>query len=347
MKAILLHEHGGPDKLIYGEAPTAAPGPGEVQVALRAAAVNRLDIWVRNGWPGIKLVYPHIPGGDGAGVVAATGEGVKEYTPGDRVVINGTLSCGQCELCLAGQDNLCRAGGVLGETDVPGTYAEFITLPARQLLRIPDSMPFEEAAAASLVFLTAYHSLITRGGLKPGESVLIIGAGGGVNTASIQIAKLAGATVYVVGSSDEKLAQARKLGADFVINRSAEDWGRAVFNLTGRQGVDVVVDNVGQATWATSLRALARGGRMLVVGNTSGYDVQLDSRYIFGKRISIIGSTMSTQADFRRVMGLLFSGKLRPVIGAVLPLSEAARAHEMLERGEVFGKLVLIPDQPR
>ncbi len=343
MKAILFHQHGGPEVLQYADFETPTPGPGEVQIQVKAAALNRLDIWVRNGWPGIKLEYPHITGADGAGVVTAVGDSVSGFTPGDRVVINGTLSCGECEDCQSGHDNLCRVrGGVLGEHR-RGTLAEFISLPAHNFLKIPDGFPFEDAAAASLVFLTAWHSLVTRGGLKTGETVLIVGAGGGVNTASIQIAKHAGAMVYVVGSSDEKLEKAKALGADVTINRAKEDWGKAVFTKTEKRGVDVVVDNVGQETWPLSLRALHRGGRMLVVGNSSGYNVTLDSRSIFGKHLSIIGSTMSTQADFKTVMDLVFAGKLKAVVDQVMPLQEAAQAEAMLEKGEVFGKLVLMP----
>lgn len=343
MKAILLHEHGGPDKLVYGEIDAPQPGRGEVQVSLRAAALNRLDLWTRNGYPSLKIQYPYILGADGAGVVSAVGEGVSSFREGDHVVINATLSCGECDMCLAGKDNLCRRGGVLGETEVRGTYADSIVLPERQFLKIPDHISFDQAAAASLVFLTAYHSLYTKGNLQPGETVLVIGAGGGANTAYIQLAKLIGATVYVVGSTHEKLEEARRIGADYTINRQNDDWGKAIFQMTERRGVDVVVDNVGQATWPTSLRALTRGGRMLVVGNTSGYDVQLDSRYIFGKHISIIGSSMGTQSDFRRVMHLVFTGKLKPVIGATLPLEEASKAQQMLEEGSVFGKIVLQP----
>jgi NADPH:quinone reductase-like Zn-dependent oxidoreductase len=343
MKAILLHEHGGPEKLTYGEIETPQPGPGEVQVSIKAAALNRLDLWTRNGYPGLKVQYPYILGGDGSGVVSTVGDGVTRFKLGDRVVINGTLSCGECDMCLAGKDNLCRTGGVLGETAMRGTYAEHIVLPERNLLHIPDHLSFEEASAASLVYLTAYHSLFTKGSLQPGESVLVIGAGGGANTAYIQLAHMISATVYVVGSSGEKLDQAKAIGADHVIDRITDDWGKAVFTLTGKRGVDVVVDNVGQDTWPTSLRALARGGRMLVVGNTSGYDVHLDSRYIFGKHLSIIGSSMGTQADFRKVMGLVFDRKVKPVIGCVLPLEKAAEAHQMLEHGSVFGKIILTP----
>lgn len=341
MRAVLFDEHGGPEVLRVGELPTPEPGHGEVQVSLKAAALNRLDIFVRNGWPGIKLEYPHIPGADGAGVVSAVGEGVTEVAVGDRVVINGTISCGKCEFCLAGENNMCIRGGILGE-DYRGTFAEAIVVPEQNVMKMMDDVSFEDAAAASLVFLTAWHSLITRGGLRPGESVLVVGASGGVNTASIQIAKLAGAgPVIVVGSTDDKLEQARALGADVLVNRSDEDWGRAVYRLTEKRGVDVVVDNVGAATWGTSLRALARGGRMLVVGGTSGYTAETPVNYIFGKHLSIIGSTMAPPDDFRTVMGLIFEGRLKPVVGRVMPLEQAADAERLLESGEVFGKIVL------
>ncbi len=342
MKAVLFYEHGGPEVLQYTDFETPEPGYGEVQVNLRASAMNRLDIFVRNGWPGIKLEYPHITGADGAGVISAVGQGVSSVAVGERVVINGTMSCGRCAFCLAGRDNLCIRGGILGE-DTRGTYAEYVVVPERNVLRIPDDLSFEGAAAASLVFLTAWHSLITRGHLRPGETVLIVGASGGVNTASIQIAKLAGATVYVVGSSSDKLEKAGELGADFLINRNEEDWGKAIYRLTDRRGVDVVIDNVGAATWPTSLRALARGGRMLVVGGTGGYTAETPVNYVFRKHLSILGSTMAPQDDFRTVMRLIFEGRLKPVVGRVMPLREAAEAHRIFESGEVFGKLVLVP----
>ncbi len=342
MKAILLHEHGGPDKLSYEDFPTPEPGHGQALIEIKAAAMNRLDLWVREGWPGIKLEYPHILGADAAGIVAAVGDGVTDFAPGDRVVIDPTLSDWTCEFCQKGQNNLCVNFHLLGET-VRGTYAQYIAVPARNLLRLPEGFGFEEAAAAGLVYVTAWHSLITRGKLQAGESVLIVGAGGGVNTASIQIAKLAGAKVYVVGSTDEKLARAEELGADVLINRQKEDWSKAVYKLTNRRGVDVVVDNVGQATWFGSIRSLRKGGRLLVVGNTSGPHFDLDIRYIFGKHLNIIGSTMGPHSDFVTVMGLVFAGKLKPVIGATLPLTEARRGHEMMAAGEVFGKIVLVP----
>ncbi len=287
MKAVLLDQHGPSDVLRIGDdLPMPEPGPGEVRVRIRAAALNYLDIWVRNGWPGLKLEYPHVPGADGAGVIDALGPGVAECTIGDRVAIDPTISCGECSFCRSGWQNRCVKFGMLGEHR-RGTFAEYVVVPARNLVSIPEQITFNEAAAASLVFVTAWHSLITRGNLRPGESVLIVGAGGGVNTASLQIAKLMSCKVYVIGSSEDKLAKARELGADVVIPRDIEGgWSRAVFQLTAKRGVDVVVDNVGAATFNDSLRSAARGGRILTVGNTSGPKVEIDNRLMFGKHLS-------------------------------------------------------------
>ncbi|MBM2849635.1 MAG: hypothetical protein HW418_2577 [Anaerolineales bacterium] len=343
MKAAFFRTHGGPEVMEYGDLPAPQPGAGEVLVQIKAAAMNRVDKWVRDGWPGLKLELPHIPGSDGAGVVAEVGPGRppgSPLQPGDRVVINTSVGCGTCDFCAAGQDNLCNKWLLLGET-TQGTDAEFVAVPERQLLRLPDDFPFEQAAAAALVFQTAWHSLVTRGQLRAGETVLVVGAGGGVNTASIQIAKLAGCTVYVVGSDAAKCARAEALGADVTIDRSQDDWGRKVYQLTNKRGVDVVVDNVGAATMMTSLRCARKGGRILTVGNTAGAKFEFDNRYMFGKHLSLIGSTMSTRADFAAVMGLVFAGKLKPVIDAAFPLSDIRAAHERLERGEVFGKIVL------
>jgi NADPH:quinone reductase-like Zn-dependent oxidoreductase len=331
LKAILFYEHGGPEVLRYADFETPQPGPGDVQVRLRAAALNRADLWTRQGWPGLKLAYPHIPGADGAGEVSALGEGVTEFQIGERVVINANLGCGHCAACMAGWDNRCEDWHLLGETK-RGTYAEYIVLPSRQLLPLPDDFSFDEAAASGLVFHSAWHSLIRRGNLRAGESVLIVGASGGVNTASIQVAKLAGAKVYVVGSSARKLALAESLGADVLIDRSQEDnWSKAVYLATGRKGVDVVVDNVGAGSMPLSLRAAKKGGRILTVGN----------RYIFARHLSIIGSTMGTLADFSKVMGLIFSGLLKPVLDKQFPLADAAQAQERLASGEQMGKITL------
>jgi NADPH:quinone reductase-like Zn-dependent oxidoreductase len=341
VKAIVFDQHGGPEVLRYDEVEEPQPGYGEVLIRLHAAALNRLDLWVREGWPGLKLTYPHISGADGAGEIAQLGEGVRDFEIGDRVVIDGNLGCGVCEVCLAGKDNLCRDWHLLGET-IRGTLAEYVTVPARNILRMPDEMDYGEAAAASLVFLTAWHSLITRGHLQAGESVLVVGASGGVNTASIQIAKLAGAQVLVVGSSAEKLALAESLGADLTIDRSKEEnWSKAIFVATNKQGVDVVIDNVGATTMPSSLRAVARGGRILTVGNTGGPKFEIDNRFIFGKHLSIIGSTMSPIEDFRTVMRLIFEGQLKPVIDRRYPLQDTAAGQERLEAGAQLGKIVI------
>ena len=343
MKAAIFQQHGGPEVLQYTDFPTPEPGPGQVQVQIHAAALNRLDIWVRNGWPGIHLEYPHIPGADGAGVISAVGPGVTRFRSGDRVVINGNLSDGTCEFCQAGQDNLCVQWGLLGET-VRGTYAEYVVVPDRNVLILPHDFPFEQAAASSLVFLTAWHSLITRGQLQRGESVLIVGAGGGVNTASLQIAKYIGAKVYVVGSNMEKLKRAEELGADELIDRSRDvDWSKTVYQLTRRRGVDVVVDNVGAGTLPLSLRAARKGGRILTVGNTGGPKFEFDNRYMFTKQLTYLGSTMGTLADFSQVMSLVFAQKVRPVLDETFALRDARRAQARMESGEFFGKIILLP----
>ena len=340
MKAVLFHKHGGPEVLEYKDFPTPEPGPGEALVRLKAAALNGLDLWVRAGWPGIKLEYPHIPGADGAGEVVALGSGVTNRAIGERVVINSNLGCGKCEACLAGFDNRCRAWGLLGETR-RGTYAEYVAVPARNLVLLPEGFDERSAAAAALVFHTAWHSLIARGGLRAGESVLVVGASGGVNTACIQIAKLTGATVYVVGSNAEKLSIAESLGADHLIDRSQEEnWPKIVYQLTGKRGVDVVVDNVG-ITFPLSFRAACKGGRILTVGNTGGSTVEIDNRFIFAKHLSLIGSTMGTQKDFKAVMELVFAGRLKPVLDRSFPLAEARAAQERLEKGEQMGKITL------
>jgi NADPH:quinone reductase-like Zn-dependent oxidoreductase len=317
------------------------PKPGQALVRLRAAALNRLDLWVRQGWPGLRLDLPHIPGADGAGEVAALGTGVEGLEVGQRVVINANLSCGRCGHCMAGRQNMCREWHLLGET-IRGTYAEYVAVPAVNLLRMPEGFDEHAAAAAGLVFHTAWHSLITRGRLQAGESVLVVGASGGVNTASIQVAKLAGARVYVVGSNAAKLALAESLGADVLIDRSKdENWARAVFEASGRRGVDVVVDNVGAATMPLSLRAAARGGRILTVGNSSGPNLEIDNRVIFGKHLTILGSTMGTHADFAAVMGLVFEGRLRPALDRQFPLDDARAAQNRLAAGEQMGKITL------
>src|SRR5690349_6708008 len=349
MKAVLFRQHGGPEVLEYTDFPTPEPKPGEALIRLRAAALNRMDVLVRNGWPGIKLELPHIDGADGAGEIVALsgapaetkrGNGENKLETGDHVVINANLGCGTCEFCLSGRDNMCRDWHLLGET-VRGTYAQYVALPVRQLYRLPPDFDFHQAAAAALVYQTAWHSLVNRGSLQKGETVLIVGAGGGVNTASVQIAKYCGAQVIVVGSDSRKLEMAASLGADILIDRSKEeDWSKAAFLATRKRGVDIVVDNVG-TTFMQSLRALRKGGRLLTVGNSGGPKFEIDNRYVFAKHLSITGSTMSTLSEFKEVMDLIVAGKLRPVMDETYPLKDAALAQERLWRNENFGKITL------
>lgn len=340
MKTTLFYKHGGPEVLEYTDFPTPQPKHGEALVRLRAAALNRMDVMVRNGWQGLKLELPHINGADGAGEVAALGDNATGVQVGDRVVINANLGCGECEFCLNKQDNMCRNWHLLGET-VRGTYAEYVCVPARQLYKLPADFDFHKAAASALVYQTAWHSLVRRGRVKTGETVAVVGAGGGVNSASIQIAKYLGARVIAIGSNVQKLERAQALGADILIDRSKEeDWSKTVFLATDKRGADVIVDNVG-TTFPLSLRALRKGGRLLTVGNSGAPRFEIDNRYMFAKHLSIIGSTMSTLEEFAEVMDLITAGKLQPVIDKTFPLKDAAAAQERLWHGENFGKITL------
>jgi len=341
MKAAVFYEHGNRDVLrIADDLPVSEPGYGEVRLKMGAAALNRLDLFVREGWKGLNLHMPHVTGSDGAGMVDAVGAGVSSLNVGDRVAVDPTIIPPAC--LESGDDpRFCDGVGIMGE-HYSGFGAEYVIVLARNCLKLPDTVSCAEAAAAGLVYVTAWHSLVTKGSIRAGESVLIVGAGGGVNTASLQIAKLAGCHVIVIGSNADKCAQAQSLGADMTIDRSAEpNWSKAVYQLTGKRGVDVVVDNVGQATLFDSIRSVRKGGRILIVGNTSGPKMELDIRYLFSKQISLIGSTMGPHKDYVRVMQLVFAGKLKPVIGARLPLEQIAEGHRLLEEGVVFGKVVL------
>lgn len=352
MKTVLFHQHGGPEVLHYTDYPTPVPMPGEALVKLQAAALNRVDVFVREGWPGLSLNMPHINGADGAGLIVklspetnfASSElprGADERLKiGDHVVINANLGCGKCDFCTSGRDNMCRSWHLLGET-IRGTYAEYICLPMRQLYKLPEDFDYHKAAAAALVYQTAWHSLVTRGKLNAGETILVVGAAGGVNTASIDIAKHIGAKGFVVGSNANKLKVAESLGADVLIDRSKEEnWSKAVFLNSNKQGVDIVVDNVG-TTFMQSLRTLKKGGRLLTVGNSDGPIFEIDNRYLFAKHLSIIGSTMSNLADFSTVMDLVVAGELNPTIDTTFQLKEANLAQERLWRGENLGKITL------
>jgi NADPH:quinone reductase-like Zn-dependent oxidoreductase len=340
LRSVIFNHHGGPEVLELVDLPSPDVKKGHALVKLSTAALNRMDILVRIGWPGLKLELPHIPGADGAGEIIALGDDVKGWNIGDHVVINSNLGCGQCENCKKGLDNLCNNWHLLGET-VNGTFTEILSIHTRQLFKLPRDFSYEIAAASSLVFHTAWHSMITKGRLTAGETVLIIGASGGVNTASIQIAKYFHAKVIVIGSSKEKLKLAESLGSDELVLRvPREDWSKSVYNLTSRRGVDMVVDNVG-TTFPLSLRSLRKGGRLLTVGNTDSPKFEIDNRYIFGKHLSIIGSTMGTRSDFSTVMELITTKQLVPAISKVFPLSEVRKAHEHLESGNNLGKVVL------
>jgi NADPH:quinone reductase-like Zn-dependent oxidoreductase len=342
MKAVFFERHGESDVLQYGEVPEPAVAPGQAVVRVKACALNYLDIWVRRGWPGLKLEMPHWCGADVAGEIAAVGAGVSGWSAGQRVVIDPGINRVQDEYTRRGEASVSPGYHVLGE-HTRGGAAEYVAVPAENLAPMPDGVDFPEAAAPLLAGLTAWRMLIHRAALKAGESVLVVGAGGGVNSLAIQIAKLAGAVVFAVASNAEKAAKAAALGADVVIDRSQADWVREVLRRTGKRGVDVVVDNVGRATLAASMQAVARGGRIVIVGNTSGPQAEIDIRFIFGKQISLIGSTMGNHQDFRAVTELLRQGKLKPVISRVVPLRDGIEAYRRMEESRHFGKIVLQP----
>lgn len=333
-------EHGDVSKLQLVDLPTPEPGHGEVRVRVHYAALNRLDLFVLKGWRGLELEKPHVGGSDGAGVVDAVGPGVTQWKPGDRVVVYASRSCGACAACARGEVSLCVKHNLFGE-HVRGALAESLVVPEGNLLRVPDGFPLEEAAAASLVYLTAWRMLVTRGQLRAGERVLVVGASGGVNTAAIQIARLAGAsTVIAVGTSKEKLDVAKEHGAD-VLLAADSPWEKEVMRLTEKHGADLVVDNVGEATWGKSIRACARGGRIVTVGGTTGYNPPAEINQIMWKQISIVGSTMGTPQEFATVMRLVFDGKLRAVVDDVFPLERGREAYERLLAGDAKGKVVV------
>ena len=341
MKALAFREHGDISKMAILDLPPPEPGPGEALVEIKASAFNRLDIWVREGWPGLKLKLPHIAGSDAAGVVVGLGPKVESISVGDRVAIEPGLNLYEDEFMARGEHSLSPGYRIRGE-HIPGTHTEYLAAPVRNLLPIPDPISFETAAAAGLVGLTAWRMLIQRAQIKAGESVLILGAGGGVNSFAIQIARLAGCTVYATTSTDQKAEQAKAIGADIVLNYKTDpDWSKIIYQLTAKKGVDVVVDNIGAATLSQSIRAVKRGGRIVIVGNTSGPLTELDIRFLFAKQISLIGSTMGNPSDYQTMMALVFQGKITPSIHTVMPLSQGVEAMALLERGEQFGKVVL------
>jgi NADPH:quinone reductase-like Zn-dependent oxidoreductase len=341
MKAALFRSHGPIENLVIADVPTPAPTSGEALVRVRAAALNHLDLHVRAGIPGLKLELPHIGGSDVAGEIAALGAGVEGWREGQHVVINPGLWCGRCEFCHKGEESLCVRFRIIGE-HVAGGFAEYIVVPARNLVALPDDYPFDTAAAAPLVFMTAWRALVGQGQLRPGESVLVLGAGGGVGSAAIQVAKLAGAKVYAASRTEEKRRQARELGADETLDSNG-DFDRELWSRTGKRGVDLVLENVGAATWVRSLRCVVKGGRVVTYGATTGPDVQIDLRPLFWKQYAIVGSTMANRAETETVLRLVFERRLQPIVDSVMPLAEIQAAHRLLASGDQFGKIVLVP----
>jgi NADPH:quinone reductase-like Zn-dependent oxidoreductase len=342
VKATIFKQHGGPEVLEYTDVPDPSIRANEVLVEVRACALNHLDIFVRNGMPGIEIPLPHILGSDIAGVVREVGELVTWAKPGDEVMVQPGVSCGHCAACLSGQDNLCREYDMLGYRR-DGGYAELVAVPGANLVAKPPELSWAEAAALPLVTVTAWHMLVTRAVVQPGEDVLVHAAGSGVGSIAIQIAKLRGARVITTASTDDKLAKARELGADETINYSRDDWPKEVRRLTERRGVDVVVEHTGAATWPGSIAALKNNGRLVTCGATSGFDARTDLRQVFYRHLTLLGSFMGSKAELLEAMKFVTQGRIRAVVDRVLPLSEARQAHELMENRGQFGKIVLAP----
>jgi len=340
MKAVVFYEHGGTDKLRYEDRPDPSMKDNEALIRVKACALNHLDLWGRKGLPGLQIPMPHISGSDIVGEVVRVGKLVTKAKPGDQVIISPGLSCGMCEYCLSGRDSMCRSYKIIGYL-VDGGYAELVSVPEVNLIPKPEWLKDEEAAAIPLVFMTAWHMLVTRAAISSGESVLILGAGSGVGSAAIQIAKLWGTRVIATAGTEEKLRLAKALGADEMINHNQQDLTEEVRRMTGKRGVDVLFEHVGSATWEKSIKALAVGGRLVTCGATTGYAAQTDIRYLYSRQLSILGSYMASKAELLKVVDLVRQRQLKPVVDRVYPLAEAARAQERMERREHFGKIVL------
>jgi NADPH:quinone reductase-like Zn-dependent oxidoreductase len=342
MKAARIHQHGGPEVLVYEDAPEPRLKPDQVLVRVRACALNHLDLFVRAGIPGMSFSMPHVLGSDIAGEIVATGDLCERVKPGWRVLLSPGLSCRQCEQCLSGNDNFCRRYTVFGYA-VDGGNTELLAAPEYSVIQIPDDLSFEEAAAAPVVFLTAWHMLMARARLQPGEDVLVLAASSGVGSAAIQIAKMFQCRVIATAGGEAKLAKARHLGADYVIDHYRQDISAEVKRITGKRGVDVVVEHVGVATWPKSLESLASGGRLATCGATTGYNAEIDLRYLFSKQWSLLGSFAGSMGELHRVLKFVFRKQLKPVIDRVYPLAEIRAAHERLENKKHFGKVIVRP----
>jgi len=342
MKAAFIEKHGGLGQLLIGDLDTPKIKPNEVLIQTKFGALNHIDVFLIRGWPGLKLSMPHVLGSDGSGLIKEVGSAVTTVSEGERVTINPGLSCGKCKFCLSGNQNFCKSFSIMGEHRW-GTYCEYFKVPEENVLKLHSNFSYELAAAAPLTFLTAWRLLTTQANLKRGEYILIHGAGGGVSTAAIQIAKYLGATVITTTSNQDKVNKAKELGADYVIKyKTNPNYGKSIFSeITKKQGIDVIVDSVGKLTISSSLRLLKPGGRLVIPGATSGPVAEVDIRQIFWKQIKILGSTMSNQGEFREGMKLVFEKKLKPIIDKKFQLEKAVDAENYLNEGKQFGKVLL------
>ncbi|HLK41305.1 MAG TPA: zinc-binding dehydrogenase [Polyangiaceae bacterium] len=342
-EAVVLRTHGGPEVLTRETIDLPDPGPREVRVRVRAVAINHLDLWVRRGLPHLRLEYPHRLGADVVGEVDALGPGARAGKVGEKVVVSPAVSCGVCEACLSGHDNLCRRYGILGE-HTHGGYARHLVIPDANVLPYPGDLPFTQVAAVPLVFLTAWQMLVDKARVRPGQTVLVQAAGSGVGSAAVQIAKLFGAHVIATAGSDAKVERARALGADDGINYAKQDFVAEVKRITAKRGADVVFEHVGGETMAKSVLAAATGGRIVTCGATGGFEPKIDLRHVFFRQIEILGSTMGSKGSLFGILDHVRAGRLKPVVGRVLPLWDAQEAHRILEARDVFGKVVLEVD---
>jgi len=342
MKAVVFREHGGPERLSYEDIPTPVVGPEEVLVRVKACALNHLDIWIRQGSPAYPVPFPHISGCDISGIIESVGSHVGGMKAGDRVFVSPGLSCWRCEFCLAGRDNFCRTYSLIG-AGIHGGYAEYVKVPFRNVLPIPENLSFEQAAAFPLVSVTASHMLFALAGLQHGETVLVMGAGSGVGSMAVQMAKLAGARVITTVGSDDKIPKAVTLGADAVLNHTKENVAERVKLLTEGKGMDVVIEHIGPTVWETCLKSLSKGGRLITCGATTGAEVTFDLRYVFSRQLTIKGSYMGTRAELVRAAEFMGQKRLIAVIDRTFPLKDARAAQELMLSRAFFGKIILVP----
>ena len=340
MKAVRIHQYGGPEVLQYEDVPDPVLRKDQVLIRVRACAMNHLDLWVRKGTT--KSPLPHIPGSDIAGDIVEVGEYVTGFRPGQRVLLAPMYFCNQCEQCTAGRQNMCRQFTVLGNA-IGGGDCELMAIPAVNVIPIPDALDYNQAASVPLVFLTAFHMLTGRAGIRPGQTVLVLGANSGVGIAAIQIAKLFNATVIATAGNEKKIAKARELGADYVIDHYKQTISEEVRKITNRAGADVVLEHVGAATWDESMKSLKPGGTVVTCGATTGADVRIELRFLYSKQFNLLGSYMGTMGELHEVLQHVFSGKLKPVVDRTFPLKDVRAAHEYMEKSEMFGKIVLNP----